>query len=156
MPTREGTLTDSDRRNMRVVMDRIIPAVDDLPGAGSMGLLDEIERMATDHERYRRSLVRFLDALTMDMSVEVAGGFLALDGEQQDEAIREIENTISGDFSNVLEVVYLAYYSRPDVHKRIGWRTGPLQPLGFTLPPWDESILETIKKREPFWRQAPD
>ncbi len=156
MPTKEGTLTDSDKRNMRAVMDRLIPPVDDLPGAGSMGLLDEIERMSVEHERYRRSLVRFLDALTLDMSVESAGGFLALDGEQQDEAIREIENSISKDFANVLEVVYLAYYSRPEVHDRIGWRTGPLQPLGFTLPPFDEAILENVRKREPFWRQAPD
>lgn len=156
MPTKEGTLTDSDKRNMRVAMDRMIPAVDDLPGAGSMGLLEEIERMAIEHERYRISLVRFLDALTLDMSVEAVGGFLALDGEQQEEAIREIENSIAGDFANVLEVVYLAYYARPEVHSRIGWRTGPLQPLGFTLPPFDESILDTVKKREPFWRQAPD
>ena len=121
-----------------------------------MGLFDEIERMSVEHDRYRASLVRFLDALTLDMSVESAGGFLALDGEQQDEAIREIENSISKDFDNVLEVVYLAYYSRPEVHERIGWRTGPLQPLGFTLPPFDESILENVRKREPFWRETPD
>ena len=100
MPTKEGTLTDSDKRNMRVVMDRMIPPVDDLPGAGSMGLLEEIERMSVEHDRYQRSIVRFLDALTLDMSVEVEGGFLALDGERQDEAIREIENSIAGDFAN--------------------------------------------------------
>ena len=156
MPTKEGTLTDSDKRNMRVVMDRLVPAVDDLPGAGSMGLLDEVERMATEHDRYRVSLVRFLDALTLDMSVEAEGGFLALSGEQQDEAIREIEESIAKDFANVLEVVYLAYYSKPEVHSRIGWRTGPLQPLGFTLPPFDESILENVRQREPFWKQSPD
>lgn len=156
MPTKMGTLTDSDRRNMRRVMDRLIPAVDNLPGAGSMGLLDEVERMASEHPRFHTSLVRFLDALTMDMSVEAQGGFLALDGEQQDEAIREIEESIGKDFANVLEAVYIAYYSRPDVHARIKWRTGALQPVGFTLPPFDESILDTIRKREPFWRQAPD
>ena len=121
MPTRQGELTDSDRRNMRVVMDRLIPPVDDIPGAGSMGLLEEIERMGAEHDRYRRSLVRFLDALTMDMSVEAEGGFLALDGEQQDDAIREIEESLSKEFANVLEVVYIAYYGRPEIHARIGW-----------------------------------
>jgi hypothetical protein len=156
MPTAEGQLTNSDRRNMKVVMDRLVPPVDDLPGAGSMGLLDEVERMAEEHDRYRVSLVRFLDALSMDMSVEAEGGFLALEGEQQDEALKEIESSIAKEFANVLEVVYLAYYSRPEVHRRIGWRSGPLQPLGFTLPPFDESILDTVRKREPFWRQAPD
>ena len=156
MPTKQGALIDSDRRNMRVVMDRLIPAVDDLPGAGSMGLLDEVERMASEHERYRRSIVRFLDALTLDMSVEAEGGFHALDDERQNEAIREIEEALGKEFANVLEAVYIAYYSRPEVHARIGWRTGPVQPLGFTLPPWDESILDTVRKREPFWRQSPD
>ncbi len=156
MPTKQGELTDSDRRNMRVVMDRLIPPVDDLEGAGSMGLLDEVERMAAEHGRYRQSLIRFADALSLDMSVEAEGGFLALDGERQDEAIREIEASIGKEFANVLEAVYVAYYSQAEVHKRIGWRTGPLQPLGFELPPFDESILETARKREPFWRQAPD
>lgn len=155
MPTKQGELTNSDRRNMRVVMDRLVPPVDGLLGAGSMGLLDEIERMASEHERYRRSLVRFLDALSMDMSVEAEGGFLALDGEQQDDAIREIEEALGKEFANVLEVVYIAYYSRPEVHARIGWRTGPVQPLGFSLPPFDEAVLDTVRQREQFWRQAP-
>ena len=156
MPTREGTLTDSDRRNMRVVMDRLVPPVDDLPGVGSMGLLEDVERMASGHDRYRRSIARFLDALTMDMSVEAEGGFLALSGEQQDEAIRDIEESLSREFANVLEVVYISYYSHPEVHARIGWRTGPLQPVGFTLPPFDESVLDTVRVRKPFWRQAPE
>ena len=56
------------------------------------------------------------------------GGFLAMDGEQQDEAIREIEAALPDDLNLVLETVYLAYYSDERVHKRIGWRTGPLQP----------------------------
>ena len=156
MPTKDGKLTEADRRNMRAVMDRLVPAVDDLAGAGSMGLLEQVEEMSAKHGRFQRSLVRFLDALGMDMSVEAEGGFLAMEPEQQDEAITEIEQSLATDFANVLEVVYLAYYSQPEVHKRIGWRTGPLQPLGFALPPFDESILENIKKREPFWRKVPN
>jgi hypothetical protein len=155
MPTKDGKLTEADRRNMRVVMDRLIPPVDDLPGAGSMGLLEKVEEMGAKHGRFQTSLARFLDALSMDMSVEAEGGFLAMESEGQDEAIREIEQSLSTVFANVLEVVYLAYYSQPEVHKRIGWRTGPLQPQGFTLPPFDESILENIRKREPFWRKVP-
>lgn len=154
MPTKDGQLTEADRRNMRVVMDRLVPPVDDLPGAGSMGLLEKVEEMGSKHGRFQRSLVRFLDALSMDMSVEAEGGFLAMEPDQQDDAIREIEQSLATEFANVLEVVYLAYYAQPDVHRRIGWRTGPLQPLGFELPPFDETILENIKKREPFWRKV--
>ena len=142
-------LSDADRENMRALMDRLIPPIDDLPSAGSMGLLDDVERMATQHDRYARSLRKFLGALS-----DAGQRFSALASEQQDEAIRAIEVSAASDFSNVLEVVYIAYYSRPGVHARIGWRTGPLQPQGFELPPFNESILETTRQRKPFWRQV--
>ena len=154
MPDKNGTLTDSDRRNMRAVMDRFIPPVDDLPGAGSMGLLEEVEQMAVRHDRFRSALVKFLDALSLDMSVQASGGFMAVPDEVKDEAIREIETALPRLFADVLEVVYLAYYASPRVHERIGWRTGPLQPQGFSLPAFDEAVLETVRKREPFWRKA--
>ena len=148
-------LTDADRESMRAVMDRLIPPVDDLPSAGSMGLLDDVERMAIQHDRYARSLRKFLDALSR-VSTETGHRFVALAPEQQDEAIRAIEVSAASDCANVLEAVYLAYYGRPEVHARIGWRTGPLQPKGFSLPPFNESVLDTVRQRKPFWRQATD
>jgi hypothetical protein len=144
-------LTAADRENMRAAMDRLIPPVDDLPGAGAMGLLEDVERMAIQHDRYARSLRNFLDALSRP-----GPGFPVLKPEQQDDAIRAIETSAASDFSNVLEAVYLAYYGRPEVHARIGWRTGPLQPRGFALPPFNESVLDTVRQRKPFWRQATD
>jgi hypothetical protein len=154
MPDKDGNLTGSDRRNMRIVLDRIIPAVDGLPGAGSMGLLETVEEMAAGHGRFRTALVRFLDALSLDMEVEAAGGFTALSEERQVEAIREIESSLTREFNHMLEAVYLAYYSDPRVHQRIGWRTGPLQPHGFQLAKFDASVLEKVRQREPFWRKV--
>lgn len=153
MSTESNMLTDADRENMRAAMDRLIPPVDDLPGAGAMGLLEGVERMAIQHDRYARSLRKFLDALS-DVSAGTGPGFIALDPDRQDEAIGAIETSAASDFSNMLEVVYIAYYSRPEVHARIGWRTGPLQPKGFALPAFSESVLEAVRQRKPFWRQA--
>ena len=135
-------------RNLEVALDRLIPAVDVLPGAGAMGLVPEIQRMADGHVRYADCLGWFGAAL--------AGfaDFSLLDGERQDEAIGAIEVANPADFGLLLELVYLAYYSRPDVHARIGWRSGPLQPLGFELPPFDTSSMEAIRQRPPFWRKA--
>ena len=149
MSTGSNMLSDADRENMNAVMDRLIPPVDDLPSAGSMGLLEDVERMAIQYDRYARSLRRFVDALS-----DAGQRFSALTPDRQDEAIRAIEVSAASDFSNVLEVVYIAYYSRPEVHARIGWRTGPLQPQGFALPPFNESVLETTRQRKPFWRQV--
>jgi hypothetical protein len=130
---------------MRAVMDRLVPAVDDLPGAGAMGLLADVEAMAVQHPPFHQALLRLLEGFAAD-------GFPAQAGPAQDAAIGAFEKAEPAVFNAVLEVVYLAYYSDARVHQRIGWRTGPLQPRGFSLPPFDEVILEKARQRAPFWR----
>jgi hypothetical protein len=140
--------TDSDHRTLTTLLDRLIPAVDDLPAAGAMGLGDDVAAIAGQHGRYAAALAGCLAALP--------AGFALLDGDRQDAAIRAVEQSAAGDFTVLLKAVYLAYYSRPEVHRRIGWRGGPLQPAGFTLEPFDESVLAMIRQRKPFWREAPE
>jgi hypothetical protein len=126
-------------------MDRLIPPVDDLPGAGAMGLVPEVEAMTGRHASFHRALVGLLDGLA-------AEGFAALSGDAQDDAVGTFEKAQPAMFNALLEVVYLAYYADERVHRRIGWRSGPLQPRGFDLPPFDESILDNTRRRPPFWR----
>ena len=149
MTTATRSLTDADRTVLRAVMDRLVPPVDDLPGAGTMGLLDEVETMARAHAPFHRALLDLLDGLPVR-------AFGALAGADQDKAIGSFETAHPASFSALLEVVYLAYYGDKRVHGRIGWRSGPLQPGGFTLPPFDEAILGKARQRQPFWRRVPD
>lgn len=146
-------LTEAQRHVVQAVMDRLIPAVDELPGAGTMGLLEEVERLIADHNRYGRALVQFLEALSDVMSSSENRSFPALDGAQQDQTIQKVEQALPQDFATVLEVVCLAYYNEPQVHARIGWHGGAPQPAGFALPPFDEALLDTARQRPPFWRQ---
>jgi hypothetical protein len=147
--TTARSLTDAERAILRAVMDRLVPPVDDLPGAGTMGLLDQVEAMAQAHHPFHFALLALLGGLP-------AGSFTARGAADQDKAIARFEKAHPATFNTLLEVVYLAYYADPRVHGRIGWRGGPLQPDGFTLPPFDESILETARQRQPFWRRVPD
>lgn len=149
MPKTLDTPSIVDRQNIRAALDRLVPPVDHLPGAGSMGVLDDVERMTAQHNRYRLALRRFIDALSGTKQ-----RFAELGPVQQDDVIKSFETSAASDFANVLEVIYIAYYSRPEVHFRIGWRTGALQPLGFELPPFDEAILKTVRERVPFWRKV--
>jgi hypothetical protein len=147
MTTTTRSLTDADRTVLRAVMDRLVPAVDDLPGAGAMGLVAEVEAMTGQHASFHHALVGLLDGLAVD-------GFAALPGPAQDEAIGAFEAAQPAIFNALLEVVYLAYYADERVHRRIGWRSGPLQPRGFELPPFDDAILDKTRQRPPFWRPA--
>src|SRR5262249_50476824 len=110
-PTRE--LTAAERTVMRAVMDRLVPPVDDLPGAGTIGLLAGIGAMPRRPPPSHAALLRFGD--------EIAGSFPAQAGPAQDAAIQAFEQAQPAVFRAVLEVVYLAYYSDARVHRRIGW-----------------------------------
>jgi hypothetical protein len=145
MTSSTRSLTDAERAVLRAVMDRLIPPIDELPGAGAMGLVPEIEAMARQHGAFHRALTGLLDGLA-------AEGFTTVHVSVQDDAIRAFEKMQPVLFEALLEVVYLAYYADERVHRRIGWRSGALQPQGFELPPFDEAILGETRQRKPFWR----
>ncbi len=150
----EPKLTDADRLVLSAVMDLVVPAVDELPGAGEMGLTDAAEELAGKEAKYGVSLRRIMDALSLDPSARAEGGFAALDEEQRIAALRVLEANMPGYFDDFVDLIYIVYYSDERVHERIGWRSGPLQPLGWEMPAWDPSVLETASKRKPFWRKV--
>jgi hypothetical protein len=147
-PALTPSLTEPERATLRAAMDRLVPAVDDLPGAGTMGLVAAVEAMAARYAPFHAAVVRLVTEIGVDV-------FPALTGPAQDAAITAFEQAQPVTFATALDVVYLAYYADARVHARIGWRTGPLQPRGFAVPPFDDAILEQARKRAPFWRQAP-
>ena len=154
MTEHEQNLDDADRVLLKEAMDIIIPPVDDLPGAGEMGLAQNAEEIADRIPEYGLAVRRVVDALTLDPSARAEGGFTALEQDQRIDALKSIEASIPELFDKFVDIVYIAYYSDERVHNRIGWRSGPLQPLGWEHPPFDPEILETVAKRKPFWRKA--
>ncbi len=152
--TDQMNLTDADRLLLKSAMDLIVPSVDDLPGAGELGLVDNAVELANREKDFGDALQKALSALNLDPSARAEGGFAALDEEQQVAALKVLEASIPAVFDKLVDLVYVVYYSDERVHKRIGWRSGALQPLGWELPSFDASILGTVSKREPFWRKA--
>ena len=147
--TEERNLSGADRITLKAVMDRMIPPVEELPGAGSLGLVEELDTMAGRVPGLRAALASTLDALSLDPGARAAGGFLALEGAAQDEAIRAVESALPEPFEVFLEMVYAAYYSDRRVHERIGWPPGG----EMCQEPFDDSALDHVRGRDPFWRR---
>ena len=141
------SLNDKEMTILGGAMDRLVPPIDDMPGAGEMGLAPEVDSLARRHGPYHRSLAVFIDKLASKWSAQLLVS-------QKDSLLREFEAADGATFNAVLELVYLAYYGDPRVHRRVSWRGGPLQPDGFPLQPFNPEILQTVRERRPFWRQT--
>ena len=134
------------------IMDVLVPKIDDIPGAGSLGLGKDILELTNKYERYRNALFTFMDAMSLDPRYRANGGFSGLKISQQEESLRSLEEYIPKTFETVLEMVYLSYYSNPQVQTRIGLGKPNPQPDGWVFPPFSTKILDKIKSRKPFWK----
>jgi hypothetical protein len=145
-----GVLTEEQRGLLRVVLNRIVPEREGVPGAGDLGVGATIERGLVDAPAARRL---FLDGL---LAIELAGGsagFLALDGEAQDAALRTVEASQPTFFASLVDQTYKGYYTEPRVLAAIGF-DGPPQPRGNQMAPFNPELLHIQRKRAPFWRKT--
>lgn len=134
------------------IMDLLIPAIDNLPGAGSMGLIIELEKICERYKTVYLSLKRVINAIELDPVSRANGSFLVLETELQEAIIENVEFNLSKDFSVFLNGIYSVYYQNKDVRKRINWKYESIQPVGFDMEPWDESVLQKARQRKSFWR----
>ena len=131
------------------VLDRLLPAVDELAGAGALGLAD----------------VALTDPLLAAApgAVELVLGalpasFETLAAAAQDEALRTVQSSEPEPFGILISVAYNAYYSDARVLARIDrlteYKAGAPQPTGYEIEPFDETLLAQTREREPFWRKV--
>ena len=149
-------LTPAQLSLLGAILDRLVPAEGDLPGAGALGGAGEIDAILGARPALRPTLLEALRA------IEAQGDFLALSPEQQDGALRAAEGAAPGPFRALVRQAYSAYYSHPAVLRAVGYGppsgppSGP-QPAGFpqiTQTPFDELRLDAVRQRGPLWREA--
>ena len=136
----------TDLSLLSAALDRVVPAIGDLPGAGAMGLAEVIVDKAGEDQRFESALKTVANALPAD--------FASLDAGDQDDALRNIESCQGEAFGLFLDITYSFYYMRPEVHERLNWHGRAPQPDGNVLPPFDDSVLEVARQRAPLWRRV--
>ncbi len=138
-----------DESLLNVLLDRLLPAVGALPAAGQMGLAPEVIRLAGQQDRFWG-----LFTSAMQLFESAAPGFTKMEDGGQDRAIESFETENRYLFGVIVDIAYIVYYKDPRVHERIGWDGRLPQPDGNVMTPWDESVLDNARKREPFWRKV--
>jgi len=68
--------------------------------------------------------------------------------------LRETQETNPAQFAQLVTLVLSHYYAQPQVLSALGWQTQPPQPGGHRLEPFDDSLLDPVRKRGAIWRHA--
>ncbi|MBM3225512.1 MAG: gluconate 2-dehydrogenase subunit 3 family protein [Candidatus Tectomicrobia bacterium] len=144
--------TSAQRQVMDHVLNRIIPANGAFPGAGSLPVLDYIERVVAPSAPLKRLFTQGLQHLAVVSQRQYGQAFSDLAAEPQDTVLRAVETDRPGFFHALITHTYSGYYSHPTVLALLGMEVRPPQPRGYTLAPFDLSLLDHVKQRQPLYR----
>ncbi len=146
---RPRVLTQAQLALLAAVQDRLVPPEGDLPGAGGLGAPRRVDGLVAERVEWRRDLLAVLQAIEATRD-----GFVALSGDVQDAALREVEAAWPLLFQRLLRLTYSAYYTDARVQRALGVTDEAPQPRGHAMTAFDESRLEPVKMRGKLWRDA--
>ena len=136
------------------VLERLIPAGDGFPSAGDLKLEKHIEFMVT-RNTYLKKLLAEGFAMINEISNEVLGaGFLSLSINNKDDVLKLVEKRVPEFFQELLRHTYTGYYINSEVVKLLDIQDRLPQPQGYDLPPFDLKLLDSVKRRAPFYKRV--
>jgi hypothetical protein len=119
-----------------------------LPTGTAAGVTTALEHLVASDAGARHRVV--LEAIG-----GAAGGqdtFVRTDADGRIAAVRRVEAEMPGLFRALVAVVLQYYYEADVVLRAMGWRAEPPQPQGHVLPPFDEALLDPVRRRGRIWR----
>ena len=154
-PARAAVFTAEERAALAAAMDEIIPAAGSMPAASEVGGLDYLERVIPQitglQDQFRKGLAK----LEAESHKHSRRPFAKLSRAKRVEVLKALESGVAPDFFVTLrDFVYEAYYTRPEVWRRIGYELHPTDHAGPRMKPFDESVLAQVKKRGKLYREV--
>ena len=145
----DSGLTATEARDLRRLAGFMIPAdpAHGVPGADDPAIMQDV--IAT----LRRDTADV--KLALAALAELAGGSFA---DLDDAAAEAVAMRLLAENAKPVmvlgRVVLSAYYRDDRVVRSLGREPGAPFPRGHVMPPTDWSLLDPVKTREPFWRNA--
>ena len=152
MTTVNRLFTEEQRQLLTAMLDRIIPAQGESPGAGSRGIAHFIESAVAKNPKHRRLFLEGLAEVVIATARHGDSPFQELSDAGKDEVLRDVESQYGPFFELLVRQCYNGYYTDSEVFHSIGYSlpdSATYQPR-----PFEESLLEVQRQRAPFWRQA--
>ena len=148
----EAWLTDHQRAALTAVLDAVIPpsANGRLPGAGSVGLTEEIERALAASSAIVTEGLAAIEARAASRGV----AFAALTSQERVDLLNEVAETHPALLPSLIFHVYTRYYQIPEVLEALGLEPRPPFPKGYEMAENDLRLLDPVRGRTKLFREA--
>jgi hypothetical protein len=149
-------LTAAEARLLAAVLDEIIPRSSDgkMPGAGEIGLVDDIERALQQHPAPAPVISQAL-AVLAQMTRERGWQDVDLIGKADRLALlQELEVREPAFVPTLMFLSYGLYYQHPRVLQALGREARPPHPAGYEMVPNDLTLLDPVRRRGKMFRDA--
>ena len=142
-------LTPRQAPTLKAVLNSLVPAVGDLPGAGDLGLVSYVDRAMADAPHLRRHILGILDQLEIDSQRTRQQDFADLPDAAKTDMLRRCEGNQPESFNSMVEAAYVGYYSHPKILDALG-AIAPDESESH-LKPFDPQLLENVVNRGPMY-----
>lgn len=139
-------MTSSNTSGLAILLDLMIPGDETFPRPSQIDLAEAM----TSHERFGAMAEAMLAALPTDFVTQGRDGQIA--------AIERVEREAPAVFDPFMVALYSLYYVHPAVlaavERTSGYAARAPQPEGYSLKPFDPSIVAIPAARGPQYRDA--
>ncbi len=136
------------------ILNRIVPASGDFPGAGDLGVAEFVDGVVGDSALLKRVFLEGLAQVEIDSDAEHSKDFGELSDDQKDSILRKVESSFPEFFQALVQQTYRGYYSDSRIVTLLGLEARPPQPLGYEMEPFDMSLIEPVKKRGQIYKDV--
>jgi len=153
MATSRSFFSDAQVGLVTEVLNRIIPANEELPGAGEIAV-DYLDKVVGDSPRLKRIFSHGLSQIEVGAHRMYAQDFPSLGGEQIDVVLRQVEVDEGEFFDLLVRQTYNGYYTDPRIVGLLGLEARPPQPLGHKVDQGNITLIENVKNRGIAYREV--
>lgn len=148
------SLVPETSNTLKTVMDLMIPASDGMPSASEAGGFTYLVTLMQHDNNAGADITKGLEVANAFSKRSFQKLFDELEKNDQIAILKAMENSALGVFDTLRAYIYESYYIQPAIWKLIGYELYPTDHMGPHLQQFDQSLLASVRKMPPLYRDA--
>ena len=146
-----SSLDQAQQETLKLAMDEIIPANDKMPSASAVGGVAYILNIAEELPELSPLFKSLTDKIEAHSLQNSNSGFSDISKDERIDILKDLEQTEPELFKVLKDFTYESYYTNETVYELIKYEPHPTGTLGPKMEPFDEKLLERVKKMPPMY-----